>query len=73
MKTFHEKLVGGLRKKGKTARTPQMASISTLIHSANRRKYSVSDTFDPAQEPLEEFGKTQMYVMLTYCVEDVRL
>ena len=48
VKVSQEKFVGGLLKKGKTASTTQMTSMSTLIQSANRRKYSVSDTFDPA-------------------------
>lgn len=49
LKVLQEKLVGGLRKNGKTVSTTQMSSMSTLIQKAKRRKYSVSETFDPAQ------------------------
>ena len=48
VKVSQEKLEGGLLKKGNTARTTQMTSMSTLIHRAKRRKYSVRETFDPA-------------------------
>lgn len=49
VKVLQEKLVGGERKKGKTVSTTQMSSMSTLIQNAKRRKYSVSETFDPAK------------------------
>ena len=48
VKISQEKEVGGLLKKGNTVKTTQMAVIKMLIIKANRRKYSVNDTLDPA-------------------------
>ena len=48
LNSSQEKDVGGLLKNGNTARTTQMANIRTFSHKANLRKYSVSDTLDPA-------------------------
>ena len=48
VKVLQEKLVGGARKNGKTVRTTQMSSMSTLIQNAKRRKYNVKETLDPA-------------------------
>ena len=52
LNSCQEKDVGGLSKKGNTARTTQIANISTFNQKANRMKYSVSDTLDPAQNTL---------------------
>ena len=52
LNSCQEKDVGGLSKKGNTARTTQMANISTFNQKAKRMKYRVSDTLDPAQNTL---------------------
>ena len=69
LNSFQEKDVGGLSKKGKTARTTQMANISTFNQKAKRMKYSVNDTLDPAQNTLcthDAFTCMYTCIMCTY-------